>query len=132
MIPSPPYTVIVGAGAEGTRALGDLPPVGPAQEQTLALDFGQVLPAGIFLMSAPTVTLSVVSGADATPQSRLLQPGAVGTVPFLGGGTGVAGAAVLFQVGTCQPGAVYLADVSCLASNGDVAEAAARFACVPA
>lgn len=109
-----------------------LPPVGPNQLQTMGLDFGKFLPAGVTLTGTPTVTLSVSSGTDATPAARLTRAGAVGTISTADGGTGVTNAAVLFQVGTCVAKVVYIADVVCARSDGDVAEGSLWFPCDPA
>ena len=107
-----------------------LPPVGPSQEQTCALDFGRVLPPGVTLTGSPAVTITVSSGDDPNPQLRLTRAGSVGTAAKAIGGTGVTNAAVLFQVGTCLPGVDYIVDVVCGRSDADVAEASTRFSCL--
>ena len=128
LVPPVSYVDIVRGSMPYARTL---PSVLPNQEQTVAIDFGEALPAGVTLTGMPIVTISLASGNDPNPQSRLLRAGAVGTAPKAIGGTGVTNAAVLFQVGTCVPGAIYIVDVVCARTDSDVAESSTRLSCIP-
>ena len=103
-------------------ALMSLPPIDAViQKQTIALDFGQFLPSGVVLTGTPTVTLSVVSGVDATPSSRLSGLPKIGTVAPQQGGSGVANTAILQQLVGLLGGVTYLVTAYCTRSDGDIA-----------
>jgi hypothetical protein len=103
--------------------LPDLHPmIAVSQSKTLAVDFGGVLPSGVTLVvvpSAPTITLTTDNGTDATPQDRLTVGPSIGTLSVADGGTGVANAALFFQLSALVLGASYLLVYSSYASNGD-------------
>ncbi len=110
-----------------------LPSVGPNQVQTIGVDFGNFLPAGVVLNgTAPStlsVTLSALIGTDASPQSRIASGPTIGTISQANGGSGLANTAVLFQVSGCLPNVQYQADVVSHRSDGDTVEAYVRFNC---
>ncbi len=93
----------------------------------MAIDFGNFLPAGVTLTGTPTIALSVSYGTDAAPQSRLVGGPVVGTARD---GTGIANTAIVFQIGSCVAGTIYVIDAYCLRSDGDTAEASAHFQCL--
>lgn len=98
------------------------------EAQTLTIDFGPRLPAGVILAGVPTVTLNVMNGIDPVPQSRIFGIPIIGTAPTPNG-SGVASAAVLFQVADCVPGVLYGVVCTCATSNGDIPEADTSFLC---
>lgn len=108
----------------------DLPVVAPTQVQTCTMDFGKFLPLGVTLQGAPSLTISVRLGTDNDPTSRINAGPIIGTAPTVVGGTGLTDTAVLFQVHNCLDGVTYLIEVHCDRSDGDVAEAWVRLACV--
>ena len=124
------FYVVVVEESMGQMRLVSMPSIGPSQEQTMGVDFGEVLPAGVTLTGTPLVTVTVSSGDDTSPSSRLLRAGIVGTAPKAIGGSGVVNAAVLFQVGTCVVDTIYVVDVVCDRTDADVAEASTRFTCL--
>ena len=108
----------------------DFPPLGAViQEVTLTFDFGPMLPAGVTLTGAPTVTCTVESGVDPDPSSRLLGPAVIGTAPPPSG-SNVPNAAVLQQIGSGVADVTYLLVCSCPTSVGDVAELWSLISCV--
>jgi hypothetical protein len=108
----------------------DLPPVTPAQQQTIALDFGDFLSPGTTLVGTPTLNFTVESGVDPTPTSRISGGPVIGTAPTTIGGTGIADGAILFQVAGCVEGVTYLAEVVCDCSDGNIAEGFTHLRCV--
>lgn len=119
LVPSANYTAL--AIGNNMPLAKDFPPIDAVtQKQTVAFDFGSILPPGIVLTGTPAVTVTVHDGVDATPQSRVTSGPQVGTQPVLQGGSGITNAAVLVQLGTMFGGVTYLLVCSCNASNGDV------------
>ena len=98
-----------------------IPAIGPNQVQTVAVDFGNFLPAGVTLTGTPTVTLTVSNGVDADPQEHVASS-AVGTASAAIGGTGAVNAAILFQLTGLLLGVVYAVDMFCERSDGDQVE----------
>jgi hypothetical protein len=121
LISPTPYVVVMQQGNEMPE-FGMLPFVSPAQKQTISVDFGAFLPGGVTLTGSPTVTATVNSGTDSTPQSRI-SGGSVGTESLANGGSGVANTAISFQVSGTLPGVVYIIEVVCTRSDGDIVEA---------
>jgi hypothetical protein len=95
------------------------PLVATLQKQTLAVDFGSVIPTGAFLNGTPTLTVTTDNGVDATPSSRLTSGPTIGTLSVADGGTGIANAALFFQLSALVLGASYLLVYSCNVNNGD-------------
>lgn len=112
-------------------AIASLPPLGLNQSQTMAIDFGVFLPPGVTLVGSPSASVTTTFGEDLSPNSRITVPPSIGTVPQNIGGTGRANTAVLWRMGECVPNVVYVVDISCMRSDGDVAEASTRFTCLP-
>jgi hypothetical protein len=110
---------------------GSLPDVMPHQAQTIAFDFGNLLPPGITLTGTPSVILTTSFGPDNAPQSRIVDGPSIGEVDKSVGGTGVANAAILVVVGNCVPGTTYIADAYCPRTDSNVVEASVHFQCVP-
>lgn len=105
------------------------PPVAAIVEaQTLTIDFGSRLPAGVTLTGVPTVVLSSMDGSDSNPQSRIVGSPVIGVAPPPNG-TGVANAAVLFQVANCVAGTLYGVKCYCQATSGDTPDADTTFLC---
>lgn len=98
------------------------------EAQTLTIDFGPRLGAGVILTGTPTVTLTVMNGTDDTPQSRLHGDPQIGVAP-LPNGTGIANASVLFQVINCVAGVTYGVSSYCADSSGDTPEIDTSFLC---
>lgn len=94
-----------------------LPPIDAGVPQTIGLDFGRFLPAGVTLTGTPTVAISVVAGTDPTPESRLTSAPAIGTAPVAQNGTGVSNATIFQQI-TPLGGVVYLIWAKCPRSDG--------------
>jgi hypothetical protein len=97
----------------------------------MALDFGRFLPAGVKLTGLPSVQLTVESGIDPVPQSRIVYGPAVGTAQVQRGGTGIPNTAILFTIGGCLPNVTYLVDAWCSRTDEDTAEVSTRFVCLP-
>jgi hypothetical protein len=116
--------------AEGMPFIGELPFVAPDQVQTIALDFGRFLPAGVMLTGLPELNVSVKSGTDSSPASRISAGPTIGTAAQAIGGTGRAQTAVLFQVAGCVAGATYIVEAVCPRSDGDTAEGYVYLHCV--
>src|SRR5258708_39995046 len=100
--------VIVPVNPSVTKTPDFDPIVATLQARSLGIDFGLYLDAGVTLTGTPTLTLSVVSGVDATPAARLTTGPTVGTITTDNGGTGVASAAIKFQLSDLQPNTKYL------------------------
>lgn len=98
------------------------------EQQTLTIDFGLRLPAGVQLTGTPTVTLTTLDGTDSTPQARLSAGPSIGTAPPPNG-SGVFEAAILFQVANCVAGTLYGVSAYCLSTAGDIPEADTSFLC---
>lgn len=111
-------------------SVGELPEVGPNQQQTMGLDFGSFLPEGVTLVGTPTLLMTTSFGTDDAAQSRVLVGPVIGLIPEDLNGTGIANTAVIFQVGNCLVGVRYVVDIYCPSSDGDVVEASAHFKCV--
>jgi len=124
------YTIVAPRTVGGPMPkLNDLPSIAPTQVQTCAIDFGNFLPSGVTLTGTPTIRITLRSGTDASPQSRLVGGPTVGTAAAAIGGTGIANAAILFQIGGCVGGAVYTIETYCTRSDSDVAEGWTRLTC---
>jgi hypothetical protein len=113
--------------------LPDFDPVAPDEVQTLAHDFGNLLPSGVSLTGTPTVTITVHSGTDPAPQDRLVantpQIGTVGaSLPLAG--SGVPSAAVLFQFSGGVAGTIYVVETRCARSDGDTIVGWNRLPCI--
>lgn len=105
------------------------PQIGPNQQQTMGVDFGQFLNSGVTLTGTPTVTISAIVGTDAAASSRITTTPTIGSIPTVSGGTGLASTAVTWQVGGCLTGVTYQADIYCYITTGDRVETFVRFAC---
>ena len=123
------YTVIVKSGARDMAQLITFPQIGPNQQQTMGVDFGQFLNSGVTLTGTPTVTISAIVGTDAAASSRIITTPTIGSIPTVSGGTGLASTAVTWQVGGCLSGVTYQADIYCYTATGDRVETFVRFAC---
>lgn len=106
----------------GMPQLSDFPAIAPNQIQTMAMDFGNFLPPGVTLTGTPDLNISVRSGFDGTPNSRITAGPTIGTAPSTIGGTGKTNTAILFQVSNARNGVVYILEVVCTRTDGDVAE----------
>lgn len=123
------YTLIVKTGTRNMAQLITFPQIGPNQQQTMGVDFGQLLPTGVTLTGTPVLTMSVVVGTDAAVSSRIITTPTIGSIPTVSGGTGLASTAVTWQVGGCLTGVTYQADIYCYTATGDRVETFVRFAC---
>lgn len=110
-------------------AANQLPSVAPAQVQTVTCDFGFFLPSGVTLTGTPTVTvISDIAGVDPSPSHILSGSPTIGTAPPPLG-SNVANAAVLQRIASGLDGAIYLLEVTCSRTDGDVAEGYFRLPC---
>lgn len=105
----------------------DFSAVAPTQIQTMFIDFGNDLPAGVTLVNTPSVILTRCGGNDPAPQSRLSGTPAIGTVSTANGGTGKPNTAILWRVAGCQDQTTYVVEVICDRSDGDRAERYTHF-----
>ena len=95
--------------------------VASTQVQTLWVDFGKFLPAGIMLSGTPTVTVAVdpySAVSDPAPMSHISQGPALGTAPAAVGGTGEANTAIFFQISDLLPNVLYMISYSCARNDG--------------
>lgn len=107
----------------------DFPNLKSGQKQTLTWDFTRRLPAGASLTGSTgagtlSVNVSVVSGVDASPQSRITIQPAVLTYPFKGKNCAIS----LQFLGLA--GVTYLFDILCADSVGDITGGFNRITCV--
>ena len=106
------------------RALKDFPSIYTTEQRVLSFDFSPTLAAGETLVSAatpvvsPSVSISVVYGADASPSLRLV------------GSPSIIGMFVAQMIGTLQPGATYDWSATALTSTGQILTVNAHQACV--
>lgn len=98
------------------RAARDFSPIYTSEQVALSFDFSLAIQAGTTL-SSPTVTISLVSGIDATPNARLI------------GGPAVVGNSVVQMVGSLQPAATYDILATVLTSTGETLQVNAHQAC---
>jgi hypothetical protein len=100
-------------------ALKNPPPIDAGRKQTITLDFGDFLPAGVTLAGTPAVGGSMVSGPDVNPASRITSGPTIGPAPSAEDVSGAASAAILVQL---QPMAAanneYLVWGYCARSDG--------------
>lgn len=90
------------------------------QKATITFDFGLwPLPDGVGFSGAPIVALTVHSGTDPDPQSRITSPPQIVTAGEDIGGTGIANRAIAFQIGNIPGPVTYCAVASCALSDGD-------------
>lgn len=132
--PSLRYIAVAPGGNWPTmpRILPDLPAIAPEQAQTIAIDFGKLLPSGVTLTGTPTLNVSTAAAGaahDPSPASRVSVGPMIGAVPVALGGTSFANAAVLAQFSNCIPNAVYVIEVVCQRSDGDKVEAYVHMPC---
>ncbi len=85
------------------------------EERIITFDFGTNLTEDETLTAVLSLTCVVVSGTDATPQSRVLSGSAIVDAAPLPYGTGKASAAVSVMVGTMVAGVTYL--LQCVAQT---------------
>lgn len=110
--------------------VGPFPPIdSTVQIQTVGVDFGDFLAPGATLAGEPTVTIAVVQGLDATPNSRLLGNPQIATVPKVEGGTGLPNTSILQQVGDLVGGVIYRLQFVC--ARSDSTDVVSAWATVP-
>ena len=94
---------------------------GDGKRQTLGFDFGRFLPAGVTLVTNPTVEIHVIEGDDPSPSDRLIGAAVIGTIPLAERGSGKSNTAILQQVGNFPGTVEYVIAAACERSDGDTA-----------
>lgn len=95
-------------------------PIAPEETVTLTLDFALDLEAGETLTGPASVSISVASGTDSTPASRL------------NGALNISGTYVMQSVFGCVAGVNYNVVGSCKTSLNRVLAVGGRLDCIPA
>lgn len=108
-------------GGRAMPFVRDNPPVSVGQKQTIAIDFGQFLPAGVTLIGTPDedVTVYAFSPEDDVEPGDIVAAGPqVGTAPIGIGGTGLTDTAILLEIECPTAGVIYDIRLSCGRSDG--------------
>jgi hypothetical protein len=104
------------------RAIEDFSAIYSTERVTISFDFAKGLNvppiANETLLSVTSVSVILVSGADAAPSSRLI------------GSPSITGTFVIQQIGTLQPGAVYNFVATTVTSAGQTLTTNAHQACL--
>jgi hypothetical protein len=123
----PRHRIVVGISNQMSQTNTLQPPIDAAVEiETATFDYGLMLAPGATIVGTPTITCTVVSGADASPGSRLVNSAQIITSP----NSGVASQAVAQLVGNMVGGVTYKLQCVASISDGQVLSLWTHLSCV--